>query len=65
MADFEKLCKVIIDSRGNPNVSDVLDAGYSMEHFIKLSNTKAEKLVKRARENLLERGIHYKEELRC
>ena len=63
MADFERLCKCIIDTDGNPSVKDVLDCGYSMEHFIRLSqpNVNTEKLVKNARESLLARGIHYKE----
>ena len=63
MADFEKLCKCIIDSNGNPSVQDVMNCGYSLEHFIKMSqpNVKAERLVKNAREALLARGIHYRE----
>ena len=63
MADFEMLCKRIIDSNGNPNVQDVLSCGYSMEHFIRMAqpNVKAERLVKNAREALLARGINYKE----
>ncbi len=63
MADFEMLCKRIIDSNGNPSTKDVLDCGYSMENFIRLSqpNVKPEKLVKNAREALLSRGLHYKE----
>lgn len=66
MADFIKLCKTIIDSQGNPTVNDVLDCGYSMEHFIKMSqpNIKADKLLKNARQALIDRGIHYKEELK-
>ena len=66
MADFIKLCKTIIDSQGNPTVNDVLDCGYSMEHFIKMSQTniKADKLLKNARQALIDRGIHYKEELK-
>lgn len=64
MTDFEALCKRIIDTNGNPSVRDVLDCGFTMEHFIRLSqpNVNAEKLVKNAREALLARGIHYKEE---
>lgn len=64
MADFEQLCKHIIDSDGNPSVKNVLDCGYSMENFIRLCQpwVRKEVLVKRAKENLLERGIHYKEE---
>ena len=64
MADFEKLCKCIIDSDGNPSVQTVLDCGYTLEHFIRMSqpNVKAERLVKNAREALLARGIiHYSE----
>jgi len=65
MADFEKLCKLIIDSKGKPKANEVMGTGYSMDHFIRLSNTSPERLVQRARENLLERGIHYKEECIC
>jgi len=63
MADFEGLCKRIIDSNGNVSCQDVLDCGYSMENFIRLSqnNVKPEKLVKNARNELLARGLHYKE----
>ena len=63
MADFEGLCKRIIDCNGNISYQDVLDFGYSMEHFVRISqkNVNNVKLVKNARENLLERGIHYKE----
>lgn len=63
MFDFKKLCETIIDTNGNPTLKDVLDCGYSMDHFIRLSqhNVNSEKLVQRARENLLEMGIHYKE----
>ena len=66
MADFIKLCKTIIDSQGNPTVNDVLDCGYSMEHFIKMSqpDIKADKLLKNARQAMIDRGIHYKEELK-
>ena len=66
MADFIKLCKTIIDSQGNPAVNDVLDCGYSTEHFIKMSqpDIKADKLLKNARQALIDRGIHYKEELK-
>ena len=64
--DFIKLCKTIIYSQGNPTVNDVLDCGYSMEHFIKMSqpDIKADKLLKNARQALIDRGIHYKEELK-
>ena len=63
MADFEALCKKIIDTNGNPSTEDVLSCGFSMEHFIRLSqpDVNTEKLVKNARRELLARGIHYKE----
>lgn len=63
MADFIKLCEKIIDSNGNPSVSDVFECGYTMEHFIRMSqpSIKADKLFKNARKALLDRGIHYKE----
>ena len=63
MADFINLCEKIIDTEGNPSVQDVMNCGYSMEHFIRMSqpNVKADKLVHNAREALLARGIHYKE----
>lgn len=66
MADFIKLCKTIINSQGNPTVNDVLECGYSIEHFIKMSqpDIKADKLLKNARQALIDRGIHYKEELK-
>ena len=65
MADFEGLCKRIIDCNGNISCKDVLDYGYSMENFIRLSqpNVKPERLVKNAREALLARGLHYKGEM--
>lgn len=64
MADFEMLCKRIIDTNGNPSTQDVLDCGYSMENFIRLSqpSVKPERIVKNAREALLARGIYYKGE---
>lgn len=63
MADFEMLCKRIIDSNGKPSVQDIMDCGYGVEHVIRMSqpNVRAARLVKNAREALLARGIHYKE----
>ena len=61
MADFESLCKHIIDTNGNPNEQNVLDYGYSVEHFLRIhhSNIKPERLVKNARECLKARGLYY------
>lgn len=63
MADFERLCKLIIDTNGDPTVDDVLDCGYTMEHFIRIAqpDISNEKLVCNAREALRARGIRYKE----
>ena len=63
MVDFEALCKKIIDTNGNLSTEDVLSCGYSMEHFIRLSqpDVNTERLVKNAKRELLDRGIHYKE----
>lgn len=64
MADFIKLCEKIVDSNGDPTVKDILECGYSLDHFIQMSqpNIKADKLLRNARQALLDRGIHYKEE---
>lgn len=63
MADFERLCKLIIDTNGDPGVDDVLGCGYTMEHFIRMSQPEIsnERLVNNARESLRLRGIRYKE----
>ena len=37
MADFIKLCEKIIDTDGNPSDQDVMNCGYTMEHFIRMS----------------------------
>lgn len=65
MTDFKKLCEIIIDKSGIIACEDMLECGYKEEHFerIKQSHVKAEKLLRRARENLHEMGIFYKEEI--
>lgn len=65
MADFVRLCKIIVDTNGNPSVQDVLDCGYTMEHFVKMCNSsvKKETLVKNAKENLVNHGIDCKEDM--
>lgn len=65
MADFLKLCKIIVETEGNPRALDVLNCGYTIEHFIKMCNpsVKKETLVKNARENLINHGIDCKEEI--
>lgn len=63
MADFERLCKLIIDTNGDPSVDDVLGCGYTMEHFIRIAqpDMSNERLVNNAREALRVRGVKYKE----
>ena len=63
MADFERLCKLIIDTNGDPCVDDVLDCGYTMEHFLRMAQPEIsnERLINNAREALRLRGIRYKE----
>ena len=64
MADFERLCKLIVDTGGDPSVDDVLGCGYTMEHFIRIAQPEMsdERLVHNAREALRARGIKYKED---
>lgn len=56
MADFEKLCKAIILTHGRPSMEEVLDAGYSIEHYAKIIKADPNKLVKNARDGLIARG---------
>ncbi len=56
MADFEKLCKVIIMTNGKPSENDVLDAGYSNEHYERISKADPNRLVRNARDGLIARG---------
>lgn len=54
MADFKKFCKILVETNGNPSVAQVLNCGYTMEHFIKLcdNNVNTAKLVEKAKESL-------------
>ena len=65
MLNLEMLCKHIIDTNGVPSKQNVLEYGYSEKNFDELtnSNVKPERIVKNAREMLVARGIHYKEEM--
>lgn len=56
MTDFEKLCKTIINTNGKPSMDEVLDAGYSIEHYNRIANTDPNKLVRNARDSLIARG---------
>ena len=54
MASFKKLCEIIVSTNGNPTVKQILDCGYTMEHFIRLcqNNVNYEILVQKAKESL-------------
>ena len=61
--NFVALCMHIIDTNGKPKEENILNCGYSNNSAQRLtaSNVKPEKLVKNARQALIDRGIHYKE----
>ena len=61
MANFELLCKRIIDKNGNITVEDTREADYFDHNFEKLRMLSPERLVKNARQALHDRGIYYKE----
>ena len=54
MANFRRFCEILVATNGNPTVKQVLDCGYTMEHFIKLcdANLNTDKLVQKAKESL-------------
>ena len=54
MANFKKLCEVLVETNGNPTVKQVLDCGYTMEHFIRLCDIYLDtaKLVEKAKASL-------------
>ena len=54
MPSFRRLCEIIVSTNGNPTVKEVLECGYTMEHFIRLCqvNTDTATLVKKAQESL-------------
>ena len=54
MSGFRRLCEIIVATNGNPTVKEVLECGYTMEHFIRLCqhNISTDILVKKAQESL-------------
>ena len=54
MPSFKRLCEIIVSTNGNPTVKEVLECGYTMEHFIRMCqhNCNADILVQRAQESL-------------
>lgn len=54
MANFKKFCEVLVETNGNPTVKQVLDCGYTMEHFIRLCDIYIDtaKLAEKAKASL-------------
>lgn len=54
MANFKRFCEILVATNGNPTVKQVLDCGYTIEHFIRLCdiNTNTKALVEKAKESL-------------
>lgn len=54
MPSFRRLCEVIVSTNGNPTVKELLECGYTIEHFIRLcqNNISTEGLVQKAQESL-------------
>ena len=50
--NFNELCKVIIETNGNPSTKQVENCGYSFETFLRLCNCNKEKLIEKAKEIL-------------
>lgn len=44
--NFDKLCKIIIETDGNPSTKQVENCGYPFEAFLRICNCDREKLVK-------------------
>lgn len=48
--NFNELCKVIIETDGNPTTEQIKKCGYTFEHFLKIANCDRKKLVEKAKE---------------
>ena len=48
--NFNKLCKVIIETQVNPTTTQVEDCGYTFDAFLRIANCNREKLVEKAKE---------------
>ena len=57
MGNFRKFCEMVVERNGNPSVQDVIDCGYTVEHFIIIAQSRisTEKLLKKAK-HYLEKG---------
>lgn len=54
MANFKRFCEILVETNGNPSVQQVIECGYTIEHFIRLCdhNINTEVLVQKAKESL-------------
>lgn len=54
MPSFRRLCEIIVATNGNPTVKQVLECGYTMEHFIRICQVTIDTatLVRKAQESL-------------
>lgn len=48
--NFKELCKVIIETDGNPSTKQVTKCGYTFEQFLRMANCDRKKLVAAAKE---------------
>ena len=54
MEKFRRLCEMIVEKKGNPSCKDIVECGYTIEHFIRLAQTRisTEKLLQEAKQRL-------------
>lgn len=59
MENFKRLCEMIVERNGNPSCQDVMNCGYSMEHFIRMAQSRisTEKLLQEAKKFLKEMEV--------
>lgn len=48
--NFNELCKILIETNGNPSTKQVEKCGYTFEHFLRIAQCNKEDLVKKAKE---------------
>lgn len=47
--NFNKLCKIVVETNGNPSTKQVENCGYSFETFLRLSQYDRKNLVKKCK----------------
>ena len=50
--NFHELCKVIVETNGNPSTKQVEKCGYSFEAFLRICNCNKAKLIEEAKKSL-------------